>query len=298
MKDLNFKTSLVHLLSAVAVAVAAVGCDAEDSAPLAVDEAVDDSNDIPFVAASATDDDAIRPVDATGAILDEIDLGDGASVRFIDERVSVAAGGIGVLARGIPRFQAAVSALDLTPLELYLALAPAKQAPARLYEDHEATSDRAPRAFRLDESGALAPLVGDLTNPTPEPLLAQDVGTLHITETCYAWSQDYCPDIAANQGGYDWCSSGQVTSASVYAYTGTAGQRWLGAASCVERFDWEVQMEFTAGVWSFVSGTDIGLTANMWVSYTSSTLAVNNYRSKIVVTSTSPYNYYVTAARD
>ncbi|WP_434426063.1 hypothetical protein [Nannocystis pusilla] len=89
-----------------------------------------------------------------------------------------------------------------------------------------------------------------------------------------------------------------MTSSVAYAYTGTAGQRWLGGTTCNERWDFEVQIEGVPGTWTFVSGTDISLTANDWVIYTSSTITANNYRSKVLLTSASPYSYYLTAARD
>lgn len=290
----NQITSKIVTLMALAALTGA--CDAETE-PDAPEQAGG------IVAAAEDEVREIRAEADADAILDEIVLAEGASVRFVDEQVSIEDGGVGMLARGMPRFADAVRALELTPLELYLALAPEKEAPARLWEDHDQAVElqgresRAPRAFRL-EQGALAPAGDTFAARAPEPLFTMWNGTLHITVTCYQWSQDFCPDIAANQGGYDWCDSGQATSSVAYAYTGAAGQRWLGGTTCSERWDFEVQVEGIPGAWSFVSGTDISQTANDWVTYTSSTITANNYRSKVQLTSASPYSYYLTAARD
>ncbi|WP_434426061.1 hypothetical protein [Nannocystis pusilla] len=145
-------TSKIVTLMALG-ALTAAACDGE-SGPDAPEQAGG-------IAAAAEDE--VREIRAEAdadAVLDEIVVAEGASVRFIDERASVADGGVGMLAHGIPRFAEAVRALELTPLELYLTLAPGEEAPERLWEDHDAVAElqgrasRAPRAFRLEERGA------------------------------------------------------------------------------------------------------------------------------------------------
>lgn len=260
---------------------------------------VDSGPEVVEAADAVADEALVADADDEGAILDELVLAEGVRVRFVDERVSIADGGIGMLALGIPRFAEAVHSLELTPLELYLALAPENDAPARLWEDHaRLAASPTPRAFRL-EQGALVPAaVEAFAARAPEPLFAQTVDGLHVTVTCYAWSQAFCPDIDANQGGYDACASSYASASLAYAHTGVAGQRWLGGTTCNEDWDWQVQVESLANVWGVVSGTSISMTPNEWVVYTSTSITASDYRSKVVLTSPTPWQYYLTAARD
>ncbi|MCY1004347.1 hypothetical protein OV079_01950 [Nannocystis pusilla] len=137
-------------MTLMALAALTGACDAE-TGPDAPEQAGG------IVAAAEDEVREIRAEADAEAILDEIVLAEGASVRFVDEQVSIEDGGVGMLARGMPRFADAVRALELTPLELYLALAPEKEAPARLWEDHDQAVElqgresRAPRAFRLEQ---------------------------------------------------------------------------------------------------------------------------------------------------
>lgn len=251
---------------------------------------------------SAVDDIEASPtvqIKDADAIIDEITLDEGAVVRFVDEGVSVPGGGVGMLALGIPGFGAEIRRLDLTPLEVYGALAPHKDPPKILRDHHLAAvalQDRPhpePRKYHL-EDGALVP-VRQFSAVPPKPLFTQTTGGAY----CADWASEYCDDIEDNQGGHDWCATAWVTDDAVYAYTGSATQRWLGAANCTEFFDWEVQAEVSASLWQLVTGTQIQLGwFHNFVEYTSSG-SLMNFRSLVDnQVLGAPWDYRMGAARD
>ncbi len=220
-------------------------------------------------------------------VIAEITLAEGATVRFIDQSDAENTS-IGMLTTGIPGFAAAVRKLELTPLEVYRALAPELEAPALLVEHHLQRAELQGRVSLEPRQDATALLPGP----------ASVIGTASMTDCMAAvqpgsptWGDLYCPNIA---GGYDACGSG-VVSGTQYIQTGVAGENYLGACTPNGSLTFRVERQMTAGVWSLV--TQITIASDHHVEYESDDNLLLNYRAKMTP-QYSWVNYQWGAARD
>src|SRR5689334_4440601 len=122
------------------------------------------------VAACATDEDA-TPEAATSAarVVARVETPEGASVIFVDESDPEQGGapsiGVEILSSTTTPTTDALLAQDPTALELYLALAPASQAPRALVVDHELSSAAAGRPDAAPRRLAVAAATGESVGP-------------------------------------------------------------------------------------------------------------------------------------
>lgn len=212
-----------------------------------------------FLVTPAADELAAEPAEDEGeAILAEVEVEGGASVLFLDGGVVEGERGVAMFAIGAPGFAAAVHELEMTPLEVFLALAPGSDAPEELREQHAAAAERQgraspePRAFHV-QGGAFVP-IGDFTAPV-RPIF--NVYELFAIPNCRygdlttdpTWADAYCYNIA---GGHDACDSG-VTSGTQWLYTGAATENFLGACTASTTLTFRVEKEQSAGFWVLVT---------------------------------------------
>lgn len=230
-------------------------------------------------------------------VIAEFQVGDAGILRFVDESASARGGGVGMLAINIPRFSATVSALELTPLELYRALAPGEQVPEVLRKHHiryaelHGRGSPEPREVMLEGEH----LIGDFAAGPQQFIFAQDTGTM--TNCSYGdpdlghWSNTYCPDIQNNQGGYDSCSTDGSASGNATPTNAAALERWLGICvyDTADSVGWVVQ-SFSGGSWLNVVGTSTNVVDSQWVEYFSSGTSMA-FRSVITASSSEWYQW-------
>lgn len=279
-----------RLLGLGAVALALTACD-DPTGPdaLAGDEPVT-IEPVAFTAA-ASDEPAAK--DEGANVLAEVTLAEGASVRFIDESFDGEVH-VGILTMGVPGLLASFGEQELTPLELHLALAPEQEAPALLWEHHDAAAQRqgrsSPAPRQLDADGP-AGLLGELTN-APRP--SRTIYTASMTGCTYAaapgsdtWADRYCINLS---GGYDACGTG-VTSGTQIMQTEPAAFNFLGACTINTNLTFRVERLFSGGLWSLV--TQVTLLPGKYVEYESDdNTLILNYRAKMTPNSpTNPYQW-------
>lgn len=269
----------IALLPLMIAAMAGVGCQGgEEPEGLAGIEAAPES-------------------DEAAAILAEIKVGERATVRFVDESVSVPEGGVGVLMIGAPQLSAGYRELDLTPLELYLAIAPGADVPELLREDHRAAvearglASAAPRRISVDP-GTLTLREGP-SHALPPTTNAQSTAAFDCTtyagDTPIFWADTWC---SATASGSSSCTTQFGLTGNTYIYSGSGGERWLGACNDSNisnaTLAWRVDVQISASTWVAVTGTSITLSKDHAVNY-HSTGGISNYRAQILAGSTVVY---------
>ncbi|WAS92764.1 hypothetical protein [Nannocystis punicea] len=261
-------------LSVAVALLSIVGCESNPSYS-------DDEN----VAVSSDSD--------TPGVIAELRVRERSFVRFIDERLSCPECGIGMLVLNAPEVSAGIAELKLTPLEVFLALAPEAVVPGALRADHfagAATADAS--APRSGNAGHPLITVEDLTAPR-RVSFAQDV--IHSTNRCnfnaMDTAGDYCDHFdvdRANDTADAWdCVDDQTGSRTVSA--GSSAERWLGLCARAS-IDWKVQVEGVPGTWSDVSGTAVSVVDDDEVAYHSSAISIAHQRSSITASSTEHYS--------
>jgi hypothetical protein len=222
------------------------------------------------------------------AILVEIAVGDRGSIRFIDERRSFPDGSIGLLAQGASRLLSSAQDQGLSPLELYMALAPGAESPRRLQEHHialveaQGRASAVPREFRV--SGQSLTPIDQLAAPLPEPLRSQETDSWDCSSTdgISEWQVNFMLWMLSIAGVFelDWYDT-TTASGNVDVYPGAATERWLGACpKSNSHVSWMVQAK-VGTIWLDVVGTSLSLAVDHDVRYYSETDTVKEYRAHI-----------------
>jgi hypothetical protein len=260
----------------VVAALVVNGCDdMQTPAPAGASE------EIGVESARPSGTDSTDPFDA---ILAEFKVGEAAGIRFVDEAVSIPNGGVGVLIYGA---HVRSEEKDLTPLELYLALAPESEIPARLVENHQEIV-RAERRASFEPRDLYGyvdvwdPRLGDLAAAPTGPIFLQEEGS---SDGCTAWLLDeWIPFIDEEHPACDETDSHAPIHGNADFTTGLRSQRCLGGCNERGSIDWLVQAQLSGSIWTDVSGTatTLTLTASLttdWVQYYSSSgFSSVNYR--------------------
>lgn len=147
---LSYRTTLRTLLTSGLLALALVACGRATGPETAPDGFVQ----APHGGLAADVDPGLE----AAAILDEVTLANGNTLRFIDESVSGVDGGIGmleVIAPDATSVLATIREQKPTPLEVFLSMVPGRPAPAALIAHHESLAsarglDPAPRTLSYE----------------------------------------------------------------------------------------------------------------------------------------------------
>lgn len=233
--------------------------------------------------------------DEADAIIAEIQVAEGSFIRFIDESVSIPDGGVGVLTIGAPDVARVLEDLELTPLELFVALVPSEDIPEILKSHHKSIEESGSR-IALDPHQL--PLGEGFWVPSfdlgakPKKTLTQTSGSHQCANAGTAgdwcdWQSDLWVGDTADSVVCDHDDVGNR-----FGDGGLATERWLGVCNnATTNIAWKVQNELSAGVWSDVSGTSLNVGQDVSVVYTSSGFAIMRYRSSITATSSQHYQW-------
>ena len=146
---------------------------------------------------------------------------------------------------------------------------------------------------------------GEFSAGPPVMLFTQvevNSGGCHLLPGPNTWVTNYCSEILAVQGGYDFCSVDEDVAGNVNLTPGQGTEHWFTLCNFTDssNIGWKVQVDSGFG-WTDISGTTTTITADSpdlfeAVDYYSGT-GGDVYR-RAVVTAASTTHYMVGLARD
>ncbi len=191
------------------------------------------------------------------AIIAEVKLENGNTLRFIDEGLSTDAGGVGMLELTLPNTQpllATVREENATPLEVFLMAAPHQEAPEKLLVSHQAQSKTLPRSLTLKTAGELQ---------------TQDGGVLFSWCSNSTVFHDAYRSELHFPNNFKYFGFGEDLSGKKYGVTGTSNRRalsvcnHLNAPSHTKASVWK---QIGVNTWTHIVGTsyDLGPHHGIW----------------------------------
>ena len=193
------------------------------------------------------------------AIIAEVRLENGNTLRFIDEGLSTDAGGVGMLELTLPNTQpllATVREENATPLEVFLMAAPHQEAPEKLVT-HQAQRKAQPRSLTLKTAGELQ---------------TQDGGVLFSWCSNSTVFHDAYRSELHFPNNFKYFGFGEDLWGTKYGVTGNSSRRALSVCNH-ENASGDVYAKVqrnAGGSWQYVAGTAHNLEPHRGMWYASS----------------------------